>query len=151
MQAVHSLECKGAALWACHLVATVTPRRLSGWSLTPSVQTLLYASPNSTESGPELTKTNQVATIIHPFLRLNQCKRFLIEFPDVQYKINTKNQLQKHKGCKRHKARGVEVHSSRSCHAVLLSPHPARGHFGGGKTNPLVLPDVCGAFFNRVN
>lgn len=76
------------------------PRRLFVWSLTPSVQTLFYTGPNNTESGPKLTKTNQAVAITHPFLRVNQCKCFLIEFPDVSYKINTKNQLQKHKGCK---------------------------------------------------
>ena len=35
--------------------------------------------------------------------------------------------------------------SSLCCHAVLVSPQRARGHFGGAKTNPLVLHNVCGA------
>lgn len=58
-------------------------RRLFVWNLIPSAQTLLYTGPNSMESGPKLTKTNQAVTIIHPFFRLNQYKCFLIEFPDI--------------------------------------------------------------------
>lgn len=88
------------------------PTRLFVWSLTPSVQTLLYTGLNSTESGPKVTKINQAVTVIHPFLRVTQCKCFLIEFPDAKYKINTKNQLQKHRGCKCHKARGVRVYTA---------------------------------------
>lgn len=35
--------------------------------------------------------------------------------------------------------------SSLGCHAALVSPQCACSHFGGAKTNPLVLHDVCGA------
>lgn len=68
-------------------------RKLFVWGLPPSVQTLLYTDPNSTESGPKLTKPNQAVTITHPFLKLTQWKGFLIEFSYVSYKINTNSRF----------------------------------------------------------
>lgn len=101
------------------------PRRLFVWSLIPSVQILLYTGPNSHRNWAK-TNQNQPGSNHHsPFLRLTQCKCFLIEFPDVKYKLNTKKyQLQKERLQVTQSMRSSGLCSSLPHAAMLSWSHP---------------------------